>query len=310
MSSQELLQWLLQGDVSIQYQVHRDLLKQDRTDLQKKITSEGWGAMLLANQKPDGHWGKSYYQPKWTSSHYTVLDLRNLCPEPNHKEIKQSIHKIATEEKGRDGGINPSGSIAQSDVCINGMFLNFASYFKTDIEKLKSIVDFILSQVMPDGGFNCRLNRSGATHSSLHSTISVLEGITEFVLNKYDYRLDELRHAEASAKEFILLHQLFISDHTGEIIHKDFLKFPYPDRWRYNILRALDYFRYSQTDYDGRMARALEIVTSKRNKHGTWNLGAHQPGQIHFVMEKAGQPSRWNTLRALRILDYFNITNE
>jgi hypothetical protein len=306
MKTNDLIDWLLEGDVSIQYQVHRDLLNKNRLDLQQKIAKEGWGKEFLSKQRPDGHWGHKFYHPKWTSTHYTLLDLRNLCISPEISQIRNVIQKIAMFEKGHDGGINPAGSTRNSDVCINGMFLNYAAYFKTDEGLLKPVVDFILSQKMKDGGFNCCLNRSGAKHSSLHTTISVMEGITEYAFNGYSYRLDELKECEKTAKEFILIHQLFLSDHTGKVIHPVFLRMPYPYRWRYDFLRALDYFQYSKTLFDDRMKPAIDHLLEKRNQHLSWNVNAKYPGQEHFEMEKAGKPSRWNTLRALRILKYYN----
>lgn len=307
MNNNKLIQWLLAGDVSIQYQVMRDLLTRDRKNLQKQIATRGWGAQYLAKRRHDGHWGMKFYQPKWTSSHYTLLDLRNLCITPDHPLIRESVEMIAKHEKGVDGGINPSGTINASDVCINGMFLNYACYFKTSAEHLHSVVDFIISQIMPDGGFNCRLNRSGAVHSSLHTTLSVLEGITEYRQNGYQYRLDELEKAGRSATEFILEHRLFLSDKTGQVINKDFLRLSFPGRWRYDILRVLDHFQHAGLTWDDRMKPALDVLLKKRNKDMTWNVQARHPGAVHFEMEKAGKPSRWNTLRALRVLKHFNI---
>ena len=307
MNHKEIIEWLLKGDVSIQYQVYRDLLSEERKDLRSKIGTEGWGSQFLSKRKADGYWGREFYQPKWTSSHYTLLDLRNLCIPPNTPLIQESVDLIAAHEKEKDGGINPSKTIKKSDVCLNGMFLNYASYFKIEAEKLKSIVDFILSQSMADGGFNCRSNRYGAKHSSLHTTLSVLEGITEYGLNGYVYRWDELKKAQQSSREFILRHQLYLSDRTGEIIKKDFLRLAYPGRWKYDILRALDYFQYAASPWDDRMQPAIQVLLKKRNREGTWNLQAKHPGQIHFEMEKAGKPSRWNTLRALRVFKHFGI---
>lgn len=305
MNRDEVIRWLLQSDVSLQFQVYRDLLSERRKDLQHRIASEGWGAELLSRRKQDGHWGQAFYQPKWTSTHYTLLDLRNLCISPDHETLRHSIDVIIATEKAPDGGIKPIGSHQGSDLCINGMFLNYASYLKTDEEKLKSIVDCILSQVMPDGGFNCRSNRSGAVHSSMHTTLSVLEGITEYQYGGYTYRLEELKEAADSSVEFLLLHQLFISDRTGEIINKDFLRFSYPRRWRYDILSALDYLCYAKVPWDDRMAPALTFVLQKRTANGTWKLRAKHAGQTHFEMEQAGKPSRWNTLRAMRVLDFY-----
>ena len=304
MNNEEIIDWLLDGDVSLQYQVHRDLLSTEREDLRNRIATEGWGAQFLSRRRPDGHWGLKFYQPKWTSSHYTLLDLRNLCISPNHPLIQESINNIVNHEKGSDGGINPAGTIQVSDVCLNGMFLNYAAYFKTDQEKLKSIVDFIMSQGMADGGFNCRSNRSGSVHSSLHTTLSVLEGISEYEKNGYTYRLKDLKKVEQSSREFILLHKFFLSDRTGEVIHRNFLLLSYPGRWRYDILRALDYFRYSGSEWDDRMKPALDILVSKKRKDNRWPIQAKHPGRVHFEMEKPGQPSRWNSLRSLRILKF------
>ena len=303
----EIINWLLEGDVSIQYQTSRDLLGNDRDDLRSRIATEDWGKRVLSLQREDGHWGIKFYQPKWTSTHYTLLDLKNLGIAPDNPQIRKSVNKILKEEKGEDGGINPSGIIKESDVCVNGMVLNYASYFKAKEEDLKSVVDFILDQKMNDGGFNCHFNRSGATHSSLHSTLSVAEGISEYVLNGYKYRLQELQEAAKTSEEFILLHQLYISDRTGKIMRPEFLRLPYPSRWKYDILKALDYFRMSGLEYDVRMQPALDKLLSKRKKDGTWGLSAKHPGQVHFEMEKAGESSRWNTLRALRVLKHFRI---
>tara|TARA_R110000868_G_scaffold126481_4_gene333564 strand:- start:7706 stop:8191 length:486 start_codon:yes stop_codon:yes gene_type:complete len=160
---------------------------------------------------------------------------------------------------------------------------------------------------MLDGGFNCRSNRSGAHHSSLHTTLSVLEGFTEYDKNGYQYRLGDVKNAVQSSPEFILKHQLFLSDRIGDIIHKDFLKFSYPRRWRYDILSALDYLQYANVPWDDRMRPAINVIFKKRNKEGRWNLQAKHPGKVHFDMEKAGKPSRWNTLWVLRLIKHFKI---
>lgn len=306
MNDQQLIEWLLEGDVSIQYQVHRDLLGEERKELQDRIAHEGWGKEFLSKRNSNGHWGDSFYQPKWISTHYTLLDLRHLHLPPKNEVVKGTIELILQHDKAEDGGIRLGPSTSQhSDVCVNGMFLNYSSYFTTPESDLHSIVDSILHEIMPDGGFNCRTTRSGAKHSSLHSTISVLEGLYEFQKSGYPYRKDDIRHAIRSATEFILLHRLYRSDHSGEIISKDFLKFSYPVRWKYDVLRAMDYFQYTRSSWDARMEDAISVIENKRNKDGTWNMQAAHPGKVHFIMEKAGKPSRWNTLRALRVLNCF-----
>ncbi len=307
MDQEQLISWLLAGDVSIQYQVHRDLLGQIRTDLQRRIATEGWGKQFLQARQPEGHWGQRFYQPKWISTHYTLLDLKHLCLPPDHSLVQDSINQVLQTYKAPDGGILPIGSDKKSDICVNGMFLNYASYFQTAEAPLRSIIDLMIDQQMADGGFNCRANRSGAVHSSLHSTISVLEGLWEYRVNGYDYRLKDVERMAAEAREFILVHELFRSDHTGEIIDRRFLMLSFPSRWRYDILRALVYFQTCGHPYDPRLQPAIDVLQQKRRKDGTWPVQAKHPGQTHFDMEKTGGPSRWNTLRALRVLQHFGL---
>jgi hypothetical protein len=272
--------------------------------------NEGWGKKFLSERKPDGHWGDRFYQPKWISTHYTLLDLRNLELPPTNEKVQETIELVIQNNMAQDGGIQLGPSTYQhSDICVNGMFLNYASYFKTPEKKLHSVIDSILREIMPDGGFNCRTTRSGAKHSSLHTTISVLEGLTEFQKAGCSYRKDEILKTRKSSVEFILMHQLFMSDKTGQIIHKDFLKLTYPCRWKYDILRALDYFQYAGVDWDHRMGGAIDVLKSKRNDEGQWNMPAAHAGQIHFSMEQAGRPGRWNTLRALRVMKHFKQNN-
>ncbi|MDX1415737.1 MAG: hypothetical protein R3293_16185 [Candidatus Promineifilaceae bacterium] len=301
-----LIQWLLDGDVSIQYQVHRDLLDEPRPDLQARIATEGWGTRFLSLRKGNGDWGQGFYKVKWISSHYTLLDLRNLGIAQDNYQIRASIDKILDERVAEDGGVNPAGTIKESDVCINGMFLYYATYFGLPQERLISIVDFIVRMHMPDGGFNCRLNRSGAVHSSMHTTISILEGINAYDQYGYLYGLEELQETAAAAREFLLQHRLFRSDRTGQIIDKRYLMLSFPSRWRYDILRALDYFQSAAIPYDPRMQDALDVLLKKRRKDGIWPVQARHPGKTHFEMEKTGGPSRWNTLRALRVLKHFD----
>ena len=198
--------------------------------------------------------------------------------------------------------------IVNTDVCINGMVLNYASYFAAEEELLKPIVDYLIEHQMSDGGFNCQSTRIGAKHSSLHTTLSCLEGLFEFRKNGYKYKTKEIKRIEADCIEFILQHKLYKSDKTDEIINPKFTRLPYPSRWYYDNLRCLDFFQYAKAEYDKRMDDALELLQSKRKRDGKWPLQAKHPGEIHFEMEKAGQPSRWNTLRALRVLEYFQIT--
>ena len=200
MTTQQIIDWLLEGDVSIQYQVHRDLLSANREDLQQRIEKEGFGLGFLSKRNPKGHWGKAFYQPKWVSSHYTLMDLRNLCVSPSNVLIKESIDIILNTCKSKDGGVLPNSK--KSDVCLNGMVLNYMSYFKAEDEKLHSIIDCLLSELMPDGGFNCRSNRGKPVHSSLHTTLSVLEGFTEYL------KISEIKEVENLTEGKAIIAQL------------------------------------------------------------------------------------------------------
>lgn len=306
----QIINWLLAGDVSIQYHVHRDLLFSDveiLQNLQKRIEKEGWGADFLFQQQDNGHWGRGFYQPKWTSTHYTLLDLKNIGLPTDNQRVKQSIQMIFDQAIGKDGGVNYSKNKSKpSDLCINGMVLNIASYFKVFDPQLKIIVDLLLSLQMNDGGWNCQWF-NGAKHSSLHTTILVLEGFLEYRNSGECDRENQIKAAEKKAIEFILAHQLFKSDKTGEIIDKKMTMLSFPCRWKYDILRALDYFSLAKIPFDQRMNSALEVLLKKQTRDGKWPLQNKHPGQVHFDMERAGKPSRWNTFRVLRVLDHFNL---
>lgn len=302
-----IIEWLLDGDVSIQYQVHRDLLGTERPDLQRRIEFEGFGKRLLDEQQENGHWGGGYYHYKWINTHYTLLEIRRLNMIPNYNVLRIT-NTIANDYKTKDGGITPNPDVWEfSDVCINGMSLFFMCNFRIEQEKLISVVDFIISQQLPDGGFNCNFNykRYGAIHSSLHSTVSLIEGINEYLQNGYTYKAQTLRKIREEAIEFILMHKLYISDKTGKIINRNFLMLSYPPRWKYDILRAMEAFMNAGIEFDERMQDALNVIIRKRRKDRTWPVQHKHAGKVHFDMEKTGGPSRWNTLRVLRVLMHF-----
>lgn len=299
-----LVDWLLAGDVSIQYLTRKYLLEEPEqafVHLRKRIACEGWGKAFLTARNPSGHWGQGFYQVKWISSHYTLLDLRCLEIEPV-PPIKETLELILEQSKAPDGSINESRSRGSGDLCVNGMFLNYASFFGMAQAGLESVVDYLLDNIMPDGGFNCDIKRHNAVHSSMHTTISVLEGIGEYIKAGNGYRVAELTAAKRAAEEFLLQHRLFKSDKSGEIIDKRWTMLSYPSRWKYDILRALYYFAVSGSPYDRRMDDAIDILIAKRRKNGTWPVQAKHPGLVHFDMEKTGAPSRFNTLRALKVL--------
>jgi hypothetical protein len=302
MLNKELIDWIMKGDISLEYLAKRDLLDFNDLSLKKEIGRQGWAKYILSKQEDNGHWGQGFYQPKWTSSHYTLLDLRNLEIE-TRKEIWDSIHMLLKTVRGPENEICENKSNSKGDLCVNGMFLNYAAYFGIHEEDLKPIIDYIIKYKMEDGGFNCRITRSGAKHSSLHTSICILEGFLTYISMGYTYRSKEIEALMASCEEFLLKHKLYCSHRTGEIIHPQMTKLIYPSRWKHDVLRGLDYFVMANRPYDHRLDDAFELLMTKRRKDGTWPMQGKHPGQTHLTMEKSG-PSRINTFRVLRALKW------
>jgi len=317
------LSWLLAGDPAIRWQTLRDLcpaspraIAQER----RKISRQGWGARLLAKQGPDARWaaGQSsdsgLYSPKWTSTTYTMLLLRDFGLAPSTPSARAACRLLL------DHGLQPDGGIGldtwakwtrASETCVTGMILSLASYFELEDPRLPTVARHLLDQQMPDGGWNCR-RPQGATHSSVHTTITALEALRHYELHRaraprpVQPSLAKVRAAQRRGREFLLVHRLFRSHRTGEIIKPVFLKFAFPPRWHYDILRALDHFQSVDAPRDPRLSDAIAILESTRLPDGRWALQQTYPGKTYFDLERKGAPSRWNTLRALRVLRWWN----
>lgn len=301
------MKFLLDSDLSVAYQVKRDLMGMDDLELKSRISNEGFGKQFLEARVGLG-WGERYYQPKWISTHYTMLDLRHLEIEKTI-EIHEVVNDLENMTFCETGGTKFTNGVKESDVCVNGMMLNFMSYFKASESFLSKIVDYIIDEQMEDGGFNCQRPRSGAVHSSMHSTISVLEGIGAYLQAGYVYKAQLLKEIQVKAENFLLMHHLYKSDHSGEVIKKSFTMLSYPSRWYYDILRALKYFADYKRPYDERMEDAIDLLWSKRRKDDLWPVQKKHSGQVHFDMEKTGGPSAWNTYRALKVLKTYDHTS-
>lgn len=304
------LAWLLKGNVSIVYQLKRDLLGADTSELsslQNRIATEGWGFKMLKARKPDGHWGWGFYQPKWTCTHYTLLDLKTMGLSPSNQACRETVSMVLAKEPNPDGGLAYAKTVRVSDICVDGMFLGIAAHFQAEEDLLNNGVDLLLRTLLPGGGWNC-LYHQGDRHFSVHTSINVLEGLLAYSQAGYRYRLSEVEQAIAAGEEQLLTHKLYQSHRTGQPMDPKMIMLSFPSRWRYDILRVLDYFQFANRSYDPRMTDALEIIKAKRRKDGTWPLQARHPGKVHFDMEQPGKTSRWNTLRALRVLKHFGQT--
>jgi hypothetical protein len=306
-----VIQWLLEGDPAIRWQTLCDLVGAPAATVERerrKLARDGWGARLLAKQDANGRWASGQttdsglYSPKWISTTYTMLTLRDFGLSPSSR-TRKACRVLLDEGLQRDGGIN-YGIFKISETCVTGMVLSILSYFEYDDARLDTVAHHLLDQQMPDGGWNCR-RRFGATHSSVNTTILALEGLRFYELHRR-HRLKQVRAAQRRGREFLLIHRLFRSDRTGEIIKPVFIRFAFPPRWHYDVLRALDYFQAVDAPRDPRLAEAIEIVERTRQNDGRWTLQNAYRGKTYFEMERLGAPSRWNTLRALRVLKWWN----
>jgi hypothetical protein len=309
------INWLLDGDPAIRWQAMRDLVEVPDSTIErerKKITRDGWGARLLAKQDPAGTWagGQSsdggLYSPKWISTTYTMLLLRDFGLAADNRQARKACRLLLDEGLQEDGGVNygPWGKwTRRGEQCVTGMVLGILSHFQYDDDRLDTLAGNLLKLQMPDGGWNCR-RPYGATHSSVHTTISALEGLRLYELHR-GRRLKAIRLAQRRAREFLLIHRLFRSHRTGAIIKSQFLRFYFPPRWHYDVLRALDYFQAVNAPRDPRLAEAIDIVKGGRGEDGRWPLHYSYKGKTYFEMEALGGPSRWNTLRAMRVLKWW-----
>ena len=310
-----VLQWLIGGDPAVRWQALRDLVGADAATLARergRVAREGWGARLLARQDPEGTWARGrssdgLYTPKWTSTTYTMLLLRDFGLPPGNRQARRACRLLL------DGGLQPDGGVSygtraqwtrRGETCITGMVLSILSYFEYDDPRLDTIAAHLLEEQMDDGGWNCRSPR-GATHSSMHTTISALEGLRLYELHGRGH-LRAVRAAQRRGREFLLRHRLFRSHRTGTVIKPEFTRFAFPPRWHYDVLRALDYFRAVNVPRDPRLAEGVELVRRARRPHGRWGLPQAYRGRVFFELERPYGSSRWNTLRALRVLRWWD----
>jgi hypothetical protein len=296
------VEWLLEGDPSIRWQVMRDLTHESAeavTAERARVASEGWGAALLARQTPEGHWGDDQ-QHGWMTTNDALALLKELGADPAGEPVRKAIGLVRDRITWWQIDGRPFFD-GETEACINGRILAAGAYFGADCDRL---IGLLLSEQLEDGGWNCEAPPS--TRSSFHSTICVLDGLLAY--EKAQGPTATVTAARDRAHDYLLERRMLRSLTSGEVIDPRWTRFAFPVVWYYDVLRALDYLRSAGVDPDPRVAEAVDVVEQRRNEDGRWALDGLHPdhtGRLAFDVETGGGgPSRWNTLRALRVLDW------
>jgi hypothetical protein len=317
--SDPVIDWLLGSDPSVRWQVMRDLLDAPESQWQAeraKVETQGWGARLLAHEDEDGQWAGGAFAPRdfdfrewqevgqpWTATAFSLSQLREFGLDPASDRAKRAVDLIGANSRWDEGG-QPYWE-GEVEECINGRTVADGAYFGVDVS---SIVDRLTGERLDDGGWNCE-RANGSVRSSFATTINVLEGLLEF--ERATGGTAGSRAARKSGEHYLLERNLFRRLSTGEPADEEFLFFLHPGRWQYDILRALDYFRsaseLTSAAPDPGLGEAANHVRSRRREDGTWPLDRSLPGRVWFdVDDGAGNPSRWVTLRAMRVLSWWD----
>jgi hypothetical protein len=306
------LKWLLDSDPAIRWQVMRDLTDDAPNAIaaeRSRVATEGWGAQLLALQSPAGKWGgpKLFgFRPDLAEENrgllftfYTLVVLMDLGLDPASKEARKMIDRVDKRLVFKPLNNRPFLH-GETEPCINGRILGIGSYFK---EPNDALANQLLGEQLEDGGWNCEAPKS--RRSSFHTTICVLEGLLEY--ERAGRKSAAVTKARKKAENYLLERRMFRSLRTGEVINKRWLRFSFPTFWHYDVLRGLDYLCNAGIKPDSRVSEAIETVIERRHQNGRWPLNLLHPEQIPLEMETGvGSASRWNTLRALRVLRWYN----
>ena len=304
---ESVLRWLLDSDPSIRWQVLRDLGGASAAPVageRARVAMEGWGARLLDRQRPDGQWGDGVAVPQWQSTLCTLVLLRDMGLDPASEQARGAVGLVRDKVTwGPEFGDSPFFE-GEVEPCINGRVLGLGAYFGQTSDRL---LDRLLGEQLADGGWNCEAER-GSVRSSFHTTICVLEGLLEY--EKARGATPAVTDARVRAQEYLLERRMFRRLSTGEVIqdrkgNHDWTRFAFPPTWHYDVLRGLDYLRAAGVEPDERVSEAIRLVISGRHPDGRWPLHVYHPDPVQLDMEDGpGKPSRWNTLRALRVLDW------
>jgi len=276
--------------------------------VRSRVATEGWGAQLLAAQSPAGKWGGS---PRgWRDdlpreerglliTFYALVVLKDLGLDPASRQARKMIDRVDRRVVFRRLNNGPFFD-GETEPCINGRILGLGAYFK---EPNGALARQLVSEQLEDGGWNCEAPKS--RRSSFHTTICVLEGLLDYELA--GGKSAAVTKARKKAENYLLERRMFRSLRTGEVIDKRWLRFSFPTFWHYDVLRALDYLRNAGVKADSRVREAIGIVVERRHQNGRWPLNLLHPEFIPLELETCvGGASRWNTLRALRVLRWYS----
>jgi hypothetical protein len=296
-----VVDWLLAGDPVIRWQVGRDLLDEPAATWERErrlMVAGGWVAGMFERQGPDGRWPKG----RWTDSVWALLLLQACGLPDDHPSARVHAATQLDRLMPPDVAVDQELLLRRMDLCHLGFWIGLGSYFLTGDARLAPLGEAVLSAQMDDGGWNCRVRvRPGTRHASFHTTFNVLEGL-RIAAERGVVAEPAFRESEARALEFMLAHRLYRSHRTGEVVDERFTHLTYPWHWHYTFLRGLDYLRLTPAIGDPRADDAIELLLDRRKPNGRWQLQKRIPGTLLVEMEKPGTESRWNTLRALRIL--------
>jgi hypothetical protein len=299
--------WLLEGDPAVRWQVLRDLLDAPDgvvAEERARVATEGWGARLLEVQDAEGTWAQALYSPKWTSTTYTLLLLSQLGLPADDPRARAGCEVLLDGARFFNGGLNFAKTVREPETCITAMVVCLAATFGAVDGRVEAALSWLLDQQLEDGGWNCETIRSGSQHGSFHTTISALEALQAWTLGAA--RKARVDGAASGGREFFAVHRLCRSHRTGEVVDPALTHLVFPPGWHHDLLRGLDHFQAAAAPTDPRLQDAVALLRSKRRADGTWTTSATYPGRYWFRLEQPGQPSRINTLRALRVLRWWN----
>ncbi|MFL6428402.1 MAG: hypothetical protein ACJ71S_09190 [Acidobacteriaceae bacterium] len=311
----DFINWLLDSDPAISWQAMRDLTDASPAAIaaeRARIPSEGLGAQILARQESDGAWRRGD-APAWSSTLFTLLLLRATGVDPEEAAVKAAAARLEAGLRWNDQDdgweLRPpetGGNTffqGEEEPCINGGALALGAYFGHPAE---SLARRLIGEQLDDGGWNCEAPKS--TRASFHTTICVLEGLLEYerAVGSTPQIVSQITAARRRGEEYLLERGLFRRRSTGEVASPEFLELAFPPRYHYDVLRALDYFRDAGGQHDARLSDAVHLIESKRQPDGRWLLDrAYDEALAIPFGESVGEPSRWNTLRALRVLRWY-----